>query len=45
MDGFTSLSLPYQQQSAVLIEAAVEAHMKPSAAWMDSRRVSDEINH
>ncbi|WP_148259063.1 hypothetical protein [Alteromonas naphthalenivorans] len=45
MDGFTPLSLSYQQQSTVLIEAAVEAHMKPSAAWMDSRRVSDEVNH
>ena len=45
MGGFTPLSLPYQKQPTVLTEAAVEANVKPSAAWMDSRRVSDEINH
>ena len=45
MGGFTPFPLPYHQQSAVLTKAAVEAHVKPSAPWMDSRRVSDEINH
>jgi len=45
MGGFTPLSLSYHQQSTVLIEAAVEAHVNPSAPWMDSRRVSDEVNH
>jgi len=32
MDGFTPFLLPYQQQSAVLTEAAAEAYVKSSTA-------------
>ncbi len=44
IDGFTSLPLSYQKQSTVLTEAAVEAHVKPSAAWMLLRRLHGWIH-